>query len=156
MNRAIAGLTHRGAQRRSLTALWDRIHSGTLVATRGRVGGKWMGAPVLVLETVGRKTGKVRRIPLIYVRDGESYVLLAANAGNDRPPAWWLNLRSAPTAVVLVGGRRLTVAWREVEAGEEYDRLFAAIVAAYPPAEYYVGLTERRMPIVELAPPRDE
>jgi deazaflavin-dependent oxidoreductase (nitroreductase family) len=152
MHRAIAGFTHRGAQRRSLNALWARFHSRTLIATRGRIGGKWLGAPVLVLETVGRKSGKVRRIPLIYVRDGESYILLAANAGNDRPPAWWLNLRSRSTAVVLVGGKRLTLTWQEVEPGPDYDRLFAKLAAAYPPAQHYVGFTERRLPIVGLAP----
>jgi deazaflavin-dependent oxidoreductase (nitroreductase family) len=151
MHRTIAQLTHRAAGHRRASALWGRIHSGTLVATRGRVGGRWLGAPVLVLETVGRKSGKTRRIPLLYERDGESYVLLAANAGNDRPPAWWLNLQARPTAVVLVRGRRLTVAWREAEAGAEYDRLFAAMAEMYPPARHYAGFTARRMPVVVLS-----
>ena len=150
MHRAIAGFTHRGAQRRSLNALWARFHSGTLVATRGRVGAKWLGAPVLVLETVGRKSGKVRRIPLIYVRDGESYVLLAANAGNDRPPAWWLNLQASTTAVVLVGGQRLTSAWREVEPGRGVRPAVREAGRGVPAGRALRRAHRARLPVVAL------
>ena len=113
------------------------------------VGAKWLGAPVLVLVTVGRKSGKVRQTPLLYVTDGDRIVLLAANAGNDRIPAWWLNLRAAETVEILIGGRRRRMRWREAD-GEEYDRLFAAMVDVYPPAEHYAGFTERRLPVVVL------
>jgi deazaflavin-dependent oxidoreductase (nitroreductase family) len=104
---------------------------------------------VLVLVTIGRKSGKVRHTPLLYVSDDDRIVLLAANAGNDRIPAWWLNLRAAETVEILIRGRRRRMRWREAD-GEEYDRLFAAFIAIYPPSEHYRGFTERPLPIVVL------
>jgi deazaflavin-dependent oxidoreductase (nitroreductase family) len=150
MSRRVAAFTHRTAQSQTLAAAWSRFHAWTLRRTRGLVGAKWMGAPVLVLETVGRKSGKARHTPLIYAVDGDRLVLLAANAGNDRPPAWWLNLCAADQVDVLVRGRRRHLHWTEAE-GAERDRLFAAIVAVYPPAEHYVGFTARTMPVVVLS-----
>jgi F420H(2)-dependent quinone reductase len=150
MHRATAFLTHHSARMRPFAALWARVHSQTLIRTRGRVGGGWFGAPVLVLVTVGRKTGTVRNVPLIYGRDGDSYILLAANGGNDRAPSWWRNLRASETVDILVAGRRRRMRWREVAAGEEYDRLFAAMCETYPPGRFYPQMTERRLPVLVL------
>jgi deazaflavin-dependent oxidoreductase (nitroreductase family) len=150
MQRATALITHHSARLRPVAALWARLHSQTLIRTRGRIGGGWFGAPVLVLVTVGRRSGQVRNTPLIYTRDGESYILLAANGGNDRTPSWWLNLRASETADILVGGRRRRVRWREVPAGEDYDRLFAAMCATYPPGRHYTEMTQRHMPVLVL------
>ncbi|WP_272476506.1 nitroreductase/quinone reductase family protein [Baekduia alba] len=151
MQRALALFTHHTARLRPAAAVWARIHSETLIRTRGRVGAGWFGAPVLVLVTTGRKSGKVRHTPLIYRRDGDALALLAANAGNDRTPAWWLNLRASDTVDILLGGRRQTMTWREVPPGAEYDRLFAAMVVAYPPGAHYPDMTARHLPIVELS-----
>jgi deazaflavin-dependent oxidoreductase (nitroreductase family) len=150
LDRATALMTNRAARSRRAAAAFGWLHSQTLIRTRGRIGGGWFGAPVLVLVTVGRKSGKVRRTPLIYGRDGDAYILVAANAGNDRPPSWWLNLTAADTADVLVRGRRRTLRWREVPPGADYDRLFAMMLAVYPPAQHYQGFTDRRLPILAL------
>jgi deazaflavin-dependent oxidoreductase (nitroreductase family) len=152
VQRLTALFTHYTARSRRLAALWGRIHSGAVVRSGGRVGGKWFGAPVLVLVTVGRKSGKTRETPLLYLRDGDdgTLALLAANAGNDRTPAWWLNLQAAEAAEVVVHGKRRRVRWREA-TGDEYARLWTAIVAMYPPAGHYPGYTDRRLPIVVLA-----
>jgi deazaflavin-dependent oxidoreductase (nitroreductase family) len=150
MQRRLALITHYTARSKLTARLSGRVHAGTLRRTRGLVGAKWFGAPVLVLVTVGRKSGKLRHTPLLYVKDGDRIVLLAANAGNDRPPSWWLNLRAAETVEILIRGRRRRLRWHQLDSGDEYDRLFAAFVAAYPPAGHYVGLTERRLPIVVL------
>ncbi|MCW2993019.1 MAG: ddn 2 [Conexibacter sp.] len=144
-------MSHYIARSGTAARIAGRVHAGTLRRTRGLVGAKWFGAPVLVLVTVGRKSGKVRHTPLLYVKEGETIVLLAANAGNDRVPAWWLNLRAAETVEILIRGHRRRLRWHQLDAGPEYDRLFAAMVAQYPPAEHYAGLTERRLPIVVLA-----
>ncbi|MCW2986057.1 MAG: ddn 2 [Conexibacter sp.] len=149
MQRVVALFTHHTARSRRLAAAWGRIHSATLRRTRGRVGAKWFGAPMIVLITLGRRSGKVRETPLIYVRDGDDVVLMAANGGNDRTPAWWLNLQAAETADVLLRGRRRTMRWHEA-TGDEHDRLFARFVEAYPPAEHYPGFTERALPIAVL------
>jgi deazaflavin-dependent oxidoreductase (nitroreductase family) len=149
MQRWIALISHYGARTGPVGRMWGRFHAATLRSTRGLVGAKWLGAPVLVLVTIGRKSGKVRHTPLLYVADGDRIVLLAANAGNDRVPAWWLNLRAAETVEILIRGRRRRMRWREAD-GEEYERLFAAMVDMYPPAEHYRGFTERRLPVVVL------
>jgi deazaflavin-dependent oxidoreductase (nitroreductase family) len=62
------------------------------------------GMPVLLLTTVGRKTGQQHVTPVMYLRDGETYVVTASNAGLDRQPAWFLNLQANPQAVVEVDG----------------------------------------------------
>jgi deazaflavin-dependent oxidoreductase (nitroreductase family) len=151
VQRLTALFTHYTARSRRLAALWGRIHSAAVVRTGGRVGGKWFGAPVLVLVTVGRKSGKTRETPLLYRRDEDdgTLALLAANAGNDRTPAWWLNLRAAETAEIIVRGARRRVRWREA-TGEEHARLFAALVEVYPPAGHYPGFTDRHLPVVVL------
>ena len=69
----------------------------------------YAGAPVMVLETVGRRSGHKRATPILYLRDGDTFVVLAANAGADRTPAWWLNLREAGSGEVIVGRRRIRV-----------------------------------------------
>jgi F420H(2)-dependent quinone reductase len=150
MQRWIALFSHYAARTGPIGRAFGGLHAATLRRTRGLVGAKWLGAPVLVLVTIGRKSGKVRQTPLLYVSDGDRIVLLAANAGNDRTPAWWLNLRAAETVEILIRGRRRRLRWHQLDSGEEYDRLFAAFVDIYPPAEHYVGLTERRLPIVVL------
>jgi F420H(2)-dependent quinone reductase len=152
VQRLTALFTHYTARSRALSALWGRVHSAAFLRSGGRVGGKWLGAPVLILVTVGRKSGKTRETPLLYVPAGDpgALALLAANAGNDRVPAWWLNLQAAETAEVVVRGRRRTVRWREA-TGEEHDRLYAAFVDVYPPAEHYLTFTDRHLPIAVLA-----
>lgn len=149
VQRLTAWFTHHSARLRPLARGWGRLHSALLRRSGGRLGGKWFGAPVLVLVTVGRRSGARRESPLIYVRDGDDLVLLAANGGNDRIPAWWLNLQAAPTAEVVLRGRRRVMSWREV-TGDEHARLFAAFVTAYPPTEHYLGYTDRHLPIAVL------
>jgi deazaflavin-dependent oxidoreductase (nitroreductase family) len=150
MQRWIALFSHYVARSGTAARIAGTLHAGTLRRTRGLIGAKWFGAPVLVLVTVGRKSGKVRHTPLLYVKDDDHVILLAANAGNDRTPAWWLNLRAASTVEILIRGHRRRLRWHQLDSGEEYDRLFAAFVDIYPPAEHYVGLTERKLPIVVL------
>ena len=157
MHRILASFTHRVASLRPAAAAWGRLHAWVLRRSGGRVGGRWFGAPVLVLVTVGRRTGRVRETPLLYVEVEDAgagagaLALLAANAGNDRPPAWWLNLRAAETVEVLVRGRCRRMRWREAE-GEEREALMAAFVRGYPAAGHYAELTDRVLPVVVLVP----
>jgi F420H(2)-dependent quinone reductase len=129
-----------------------RVHARLYKLTGGRFIPRWFaGAPVMVLETVGRKSGKRRQTPILYLRDGDSLVVLAANAGAHRPPAWWLNLREAGEADVVVRARRLKVRPRLL-AGPERERLWRAFVEMYPQAEHYTGFTDRELPLVALDP----
>ncbi len=109
----------------------------------------WFGAPVIVLETVGRRSGLMRAVPVIGLRDGPDLVVLAAAAGSDRTPAWWLNLRAAGEATAVVGGRRHRVTPR-VTAGSERATLWARYLALYPAARHYPDFTNRELPLVAL------
>ena len=104
---------------------------------------------VVILETVGRKSGKPRSTAVLYLRDGDDLVVLAANAGADRTPAWWLNLRAAGEGVAVVRGERRRVRPR-VAVGEERARLWRDFVRMYPPAAQYTGFTDREFPVVVL------
>jgi deazaflavin-dependent oxidoreductase (nitroreductase family) len=113
----------------------------------------------MVLETVGRRTGRKRATPVLYLRDGGAFVVLAANAGADRTPAWWLNLREAGAGEVIVGRHRTPVQPRLL-AGAARDRVWRAFVAMYPQAEYYTRFTHRvgappacgGLPLIALEP----
>jgi F420H(2)-dependent quinone reductase len=154
MQRFIANMTHFAQNLGPLGRWFGRAHSQLVLRTGGRLGGKWFGAPALVLVTVGRRTGTVRETPLLYLTVDAttgSIALLAAAAGSDHAPGWWWNLTSSETVDVIIRGVRRTMTWRETE-GAEYDTLMAALVATYPPGGYYAGFTERRLPIAVLTP----
>jgi deazaflavin-dependent oxidoreductase (nitroreductase family) len=127
-----------------------RLDRTLIPLTRGRVS---MGFPYQVglLETIGAKSGEPRRLPLLYLRDGDRVVLIASKGGNPKHPAWYWNLRANPR-VRFLGPRGLTGDYvaREAE-GEERDRLWAEAVAYYPGFATYQGRTDgRRIPVVVL------
>lgn len=120
--------------------------------TRGKVGGKFMGAPVLLLDHVGRRTGQARTSPLIYLDDAPRLVIVASKGGTDDHPAWFHNLMAmAATEVELPGGVRRRVRPRVAE-GEERAALWERLVAIYPPYASYATYTERQIPVVVLEP----
>ena len=109
------------------------------------------GAPVLLLTTTGRKSGKKRTIPLLYLEDGVNLVVVASNGGAPRHPAWWSNLCANPEATVEIGHRELRVRAREASP-EEKERLWPRLVAMYGPYQSYRRRTDREIPIVILRP----
>lgn len=109
---------------------------------------RWFGARILVLETVCRRTGRRRAVPLVYVPDGDDLVVVPANAGAARPPGWWLNLRSGAEGVAVLASERRRVRPEEA-AGAERERLWA-LVAAVSPLDQYQRQTARRIPVVLL------
>lgn len=87
----------------------------------GRVGGKVGRAPVLLLTTTGRKSGQPRTAPIVYLEDEGRFVVINTNAGNERIPAWSLNLAANPEAEVEVGRKRHRVRARLAEGEERAD-----------------------------------
>lgn len=128
-----------------------RLHTSLYRATDGKVGGRMVGSPVLLLVTTGRKTGRERTTPLLYLEDGGRYVIVASNGGAATAPAWWLNLQANPEATVEVGGRKTRVRAREAE-GEERARLWKMLVRMYGPYEGYKRKTDREIPVILLEP----
>lgn len=126
-------------------------HTALYRATGGKLGGKMQGSPVLLLETMGRKTGKKRTTPLLYLPDGRNMVIVASKGGAAKHPAWWINLRANPETSVQVGPRNLLVRAEET-AGEDRERLWRRLVAMYPGYADYQRRTDREIPVVRLRP----
>jgi deazaflavin-dependent oxidoreductase (nitroreductase family) len=117
----------------------------------GRVGGHVGKAPVLLLTTTGRKSGEQRTAPVVYLADGENVVLIDTNAGNERLPAWSLNLKAKPEAEVEQGRRRRAVRGR-VAAGKERAELWSRHIDQFEGFDYYLTLLERTPSVWVLEP----
>jgi deazaflavin-dependent oxidoreductase (nitroreductase family) len=117
----------------------------------GLIGGRIAGLPILLLTTTGRKSGRNRTMPLVYLPDGDNMVVIASNGGADQHPAWWLNLRDNPTAEVQVGPNTKTVV-AEKATGQERQRLWHEVVDVYHGYDEYSRMTSREIPVVILRP----
>ncbi len=120
-------------------------------STGGRIGGKMNGGEVLLLTTTGRKSGKKRTVPLIYIMDGPAYVITASAGGADKHPGWFFNVRSNAQATIQVKEKRLNVVG-EVAGPEKKPELWARLVEAMPFYANYQKRTRREIPMVILHP----
>jgi deazaflavin-dependent oxidoreductase (nitroreductase family) len=109
------------------------------------------GAPVLLLNHRGVKTGRAYTTPLVYTRDGDDYVVIASKGGHPAHPHWYLNLVAEPSATIEVGAETIAVVAR-VTTGDERARLYAAQAALMPNFAEYAQATTREIPVVVLAP----
>lgn len=107
-------------------------------------------APILLLSTTGRRSGRRRTVPVMFV-PGDRSVLVASNGGTPAHPSWYLNLLSDPRATAQIGGDRIDVVARTV-AGAERERCWRQAVAIYPAYARYQRRTERELPVVILEP----
>lgn len=134
---------------RSVFAGVNRLVNHVVVALGLR---RFRGAPLLVLETVGRKTGKIRRTPLLYMDHHGRYIVVASNGGADWEPAWWLNLRSGQPATVRVGSAaRVPVTATEV-VGAEREVLWRLLNEQTFSYEPYQAKVRRQLAVVALDP----
>lgn len=105
--------------------------------------------PVLLLTTTGRKTGKRRTTPLLFVREGDDLVVVASNGGMEWFPAWWLNLQQQPAAVIEIGRERRNVTASKADP-ERRARLWPEFTGPYPGYLRYEARTAREIPLVIL------
>jgi deazaflavin-dependent oxidoreductase (nitroreductase family) len=115
----------------------------------GLIGGRVGGLPILLLTTTGRKSGKQRTMPLVYLPDGDNMVVIASNGGAHQHPAWWLNLQANPKAEIQLGREAKTVV-AEKATGDERERLWGEVVELYHGYDEYRRMTEREIPVVIL------
>jgi deazaflavin-dependent oxidoreductase (nitroreductase family) len=134
---------------RWLLALITRLQRFLYLKTGGALGASMLGKKILLLTNVGRRTGHQRITPLLYVEDGDRWVVVASNAGDDRHPAWWLNLQANPRARVQIRDEHHDVVARRAESDEE-DRLWPRLTESYGPYRQYRKRTSRDIPIVIL------
>ena len=131
--------------------LGSGAHAGVYRATGGKLFGRMGKSPILLLNTVGRKSGKKRTSPLLYAMDGEDFVIIASKGGASAHPAWYLNLIANPEAMVEVGDREVRVRAEEADS-EEKSRLWQKMVEMYPAYDAYQEKTEREIPLLVLRP----
>jgi deazaflavin-dependent oxidoreductase (nitroreductase family) len=121
--------------------------------SHGRVAGNVpSGAPICLLTTTGRRTGRRRTVPLLYLpyRD-DQMALVASRGGMSAHPAWYLNLLAEPRATVEVGAQRREVVARPATHSEKAE-LWPALTAAYRHFDAYRRRTDREIPVLILTP----
>ncbi|MFE3824921.1 nitroreductase family deazaflavin-dependent oxidoreductase [Streptomyces sp. NPDC059092] len=123
-------------------------------AHHGQVGGNFAGAPLLLLHTVGARSGAPRVNPMMYLPDEGRYLVFASKAGSDRNPDWYYNLLAHPDVRVEVGDDTLDVHAVELH-GTERDTRFAEQARRYPGFAGYQRKTERIIPVIALVPSGD-
>ena len=126
-------------------------HTAVYRASGGRFGGRINGMPVLLLTAKGRKSGKSRTTPLLYVRDGDTIVVVGSNGGSDYVPAWLLNLRSNPEAEIELGRARTRVSARKASPAER-AQLWPEFTSRFAAYAKYATRTAREIPVVILTP----
>jgi deazaflavin-dependent oxidoreductase (nitroreductase family) len=117
----------------------------------GRVGGMFEGAKMLLLHHTGAKSGAERVAPLVYLPDGDHYVIFASKGGAPENPAWYHNIKAKPDAKIEVGEETVEVEVQEAQ-GDERERLYAAQVAVMPQFAEYAEKTDRLIPVLVLSP----
>jgi deazaflavin-dependent oxidoreductase (nitroreductase family) len=119
----------------------------------GRIGGRMGRAPVLLIHHVGRKSGKERVTPLLFLGDGERLVVVGSKGGAASHPAWYRNLIANPATTVEVGSERVAVLAREASECER-DAYWPRLLEIYPSYATYERRTDRVLPVVILEPIR--
>ena len=128
------------------------VHRGLVKATGGRIGGTGYGMPVVILTTTGRKSGKERTTMLTSpVHDDNRVVLVASYGGDDRHPAWFLNLRDNPDVELEMHGTKRAMRAR-VASAEEKATLWPEVTTAHKGYAQYQTKTDRDIPLVILEP----
>jgi len=118
-------------------------------STGGRKGAMVQGMPVLLVTTTGRRSGQPRAVPLVYIRDGDHYVIAASAGGAPKHPAWFLNLRDQPAVRVQVGAEEWDAA-AEITEGDDRAALWARLVQAGAFFAGYQEKTSRVIPMIRL------
>jgi deazaflavin-dependent oxidoreductase (nitroreductase family) len=132
-------------------SLFGDKHVQQYEATGGRTGHDWNGTSCLILRTRGRKSGETRKFPLIYGRDGKSYVVVASRGGSAEHPGWYKNLLAHPEVEIQVRDQVLPVSARTASAAEK-QRLWPIMTAQWPDYDKYQAATTRDIPVVLLSP----
>lgn len=131
----------------------NTVHRMLLRVSGGRVGWQALGMPVLELVTVGRRSGRQRAVMLTSpLRDGPDLVVVASRGGDDRHPAWFLNICDEPRVDVVIRGGVRTPMWARVATADERARMWPKIAGRYANYAGYQERTQREIPLVLLGP----
>ena len=132
-------------------SLFGDEHVRQYEETGGKVGHDWNGTDCLILRVKGRKTGQLRKFPLIYGRDGGDYVLVASKGGYPKNPGWYENLVANPECEVQVRDKIIPVTAR-TGTPEDKKRVWPAMTKVWPDYDNYQANSTREIPVVLLRP----
>lgn len=128
---------------------FSAAHTFVYRRSSGRLGGKFRKAPTMLLTTTGRKSGKQHTVPVLYLVDGDALVVVGSYAGDDRTPAWFLNLLSNPDVEVERGAKKVAMT-ATLGSAEDKARLWPALLKMYPSYASYQKKTARDIPLALL------
>ncbi len=128
---------------------WVAKHVQRYIETNGEDGHIWKGVPTLILTTLGRRSGKPRRLALIYGQDDDRYIVVASKGGAARHPEWYLNLLDNPGVQVQVLADRFRANARTATP-EEHKALWPRMAEIWPAYNQYQKKTDRQIPLVIL------
>lgn len=129
--------------------LFGEEHVRVYRETGGERGYHWRGTTILLLSTVGRRSGETRTTPLIHRTDGDHWIIVASKGGAPANPGWYKNLLANPQATIEVPGETVSVRASTAE-GEERARLWSLMSEVWPAYDEYQARTEREIPVVVL------
>ena len=128
---------------------WNALTIAEFRKNHGKVGGNFEGAPLLLLHTTGKRSGKMRINPVMYLKDGERYLVFASKGGADTNPDWSYNLKASPDMKIEVGDETIDVRAEEITA-LNVDALYGRQAAIYTGFADYQRKTKRIIPVVAL------
>lgn len=131
-----------------------KLHQLLYERSDGRVGHRMIGVPTLLLRTTGRRTGAQRTNALVYAKDGNEYVLVASNGGEDRSPGWCFNVRTKPEVEIQVAQTKMAGTARVLEPGDQdYERLWRLVNENnHDRYDGYQSKTTRPIPLIVVSP----
>jgi len=133
-------------------SLFGDEHVRRYEETGGQVGHDWNGTSCLILHMRGRRTGTLRKTPLIYGRDGDSYVVVASKGGAPEHPGWYENLMAHPDDVEIQVWDEVIPVTARTGTPEDKRRVWATMTAQWPDYDKYQAGTDRDIPVVLLRP----
>jgi deazaflavin-dependent oxidoreductase (nitroreductase family) len=119
----------------------------------GKVGGYFEGAPLLLLHTTGSHSKKSHVVPIMYLKEGDRYMVFGSKAGADTHPDWFHNLKTHPDVRVEIGDETLDMHAEEVK-GQERDRIYKHQASLFPSFADYERKTKRKIPVIALTKKR--
>jgi deazaflavin-dependent oxidoreductase (nitroreductase family) len=131
------------------TADWARKQAELIESSGGTEGTTMRGMPVILLTTLGAKSGKIRKTPLMRVEHNGEYVVVASQGGAPKHPVWYFNIKNHPLVELQDGPVRKDYTARELSGGER-DTWWERAVAAFPDYADYANKTERVIPLLLL------
>jgi deazaflavin-dependent oxidoreductase (nitroreductase family) len=121
-------------------------------ANKGIVGGHFEGKRLLILHTVGRRTGQPRLNPLVYTTNGTTLLVAGSNGGAEKEPVWVANVEAMPEATIEIGEETKTVKVSVIRDGEQWDEDYAKLVEYWPDFRKYEENTDRKFAVIRLDP----